>query len=199
MEIPPLDSPDAPDDSEFSKEDALALGAVMPQLVATDVLAAHGLDWSAANRSVKCFEELGLSDSHDVPLVEQMLLDQALVLQNLFGHYAKSAYRNRANPPHFQAYADVALKAQNQCRRTLATLVDIRNPRRTQFIKKQVNQAVNQQVNNTLVAPETRKIQNQGSSELLTVIPNETVDGRATPAPIENDARLAALETQHRP
>jgi hypothetical protein len=43
-----------------------------------------------------------------------------------------------------QVYGHLALKAQNQCRATLATLADIKNPQAVAFIK---NTATNQQVN----------------------------------------------------
>lgn len=43
-----------------------------------------------------------------------------------------------------------ALKAQNQCRQTLAALAEIKNPRRTTLIGQQ-NNATNQQVNNAAI------------------------------------------------
>ena len=54
---------------------------------------------------------------------------------------SKSEYLNQT-----ETYSRIALKAQNQCRQTLATLIEMKNPRRTMFVKQQYN-AVNQQVN----------------------------------------------------
>ncbi|MGH8646968.1 MAG: hypothetical protein ACREX4_21935 [Gammaproteobacteria bacterium] len=60
----------------------------------------------------------------------------------------------------------LALKAQNQCRQTLAALAEIKNPRRTTFIGQQ-NNATNQQVNNVGGPSETRKNPETRENELL--------------------------------
>ena len=60
----------------------------------------------------------------------------------------------------------LAFKAQNQCRATLETLAEIKNPKPTAFIKQQ-NIGVNQQVNNDAAPLAHGKIKNQ-PNELLT-------------------------------
>ena len=137
----------------------LAKKATLPEAMAADVLESigDGADWSATLRALNDLRAEALGDPTDTKTVERMLLAQSVVLQSLFTHYMTQASRTDVLPK-LQAFADLALKAQNQCRRTLATLAEIRNPRRTQFIK-QVNNAVNQQVNNdkSLAAAESRK------------------------------------------
>ena len=55
-----------------------------------------------------------------------------------------------ANTPHFGTFFDAAMKAQEQARKTLQTLHDIKNPNpRTVFIKNAIAQQLNQLVNKT--------------------------------------------------
>jgi hypothetical protein len=79
----------------------------------------------------------------DMRRAEAMLLSQAHALQALFAsctrRMANSEYLNQ-----FQTYGLLALKAQNQCRSTLATLAELKHPKRATFIK---NTATHQQIN----------------------------------------------------
>jgi hypothetical protein len=81
----------------------------------------------------------------DLSIAEALLIDQALVLQSVFSNFtartANAKYLNQV-----EAYSKIALRAQNQCQRTLKTLLEYKNPKRTTFIKQQ-NNATNQQVN----------------------------------------------------
>jgi hypothetical protein len=61
-----------------------------------------------------------------------------------------------------QVNSKIALKAQNQCRQTLAALAEIKNPKRTTFIK---NAAQNQQINYN---QNSEKNNQNKSNELLT-------------------------------
>lgn len=84
----------------------------------------------------------------DLGNVEGMLLNQALALQSIFTSMARRASNNASE--YVQAadiYLRLALKAQAQCRATLETLAEIKNPQPTAFIRQQ-NIAANQQVNN---------------------------------------------------
>jgi hypothetical protein len=86
-----------------------------------------------------------------------------------------------------QIYTKIALKAQSQCRQTLAALAEIKNPKRTTFIK---NQATNQQVNFN----ENSEKNNQNSSnELLTGNNYETLDARGTTRPIPDNKEMATV------
>lgn len=85
--------------------------------------------------------------------VEIMLFDQALSLQAIFTSFADRAAMNAGQYlPAAETYLRLALKAQAQCRATLETLADIKNPQPTAFIRQQ-NIAANQQVNNGTVPP----------------------------------------------
>lgn len=180
---------------------ALAKKATLPEAMAADVLESFGdgADWGASLRALNDLRADALGTPNDTKVIERMLLAQSTVLQSLFANYMTRASRTDMLPK-LQAFAELALKAQNQCRRTLATLAEIRNPRRTQFIK-QLNQAVNQQVNNdkSLAAAESRKIPESEPPELLTGIPSETLDTGRTATPISSRASLEAVGAQHRP
>jgi hypothetical protein len=81
----------------------------------------------------------------DLSRSEAMLITQAHVLQEVFTNFtsrtANAEYLSQA-----EAYSKIALRAQNQCQRTLKTLLKFKTPKRTTFIKQQ-NNATNQQVN----------------------------------------------------
>ena len=130
---------------------------------------------------------------------EAMLAGQATALQTLFTILIELAMQ-RDELQQFQVLFDAALRAQRQCRSTLATLVEIRNPKRaTQFIRQQ-NNALNQQVVNSSGAAEIRKIPDSGTDELLEVdhAQGRRLDAGAAALAIPDDAGLAAVGKIHR-
>lgn len=103
--------------------------------------------------------------------IEQMLITQAKAL-DFFFYQILGKLADAQGIKSIQAFTDIALRAQNQSRKTLSTLAEIKHPRRTTFINQQ-NNAVNQQVNN---AQEVGNFQNHKkvANEL---IDNEVVYG----------------------
>jgi hypothetical protein len=81
----------------------------------------------------------------DLSCAEELLIDQAIVLQSIFSNYIGKT-NNSEYLSQVEAYSKIALRAQNQCQRTLKTLLEFKNPKRSTFIKQQ-NNAVNQQIN----------------------------------------------------
>ncbi|MCB1808492.1 MAG: hypothetical protein KDJ99_26070 [Candidatus Competibacteraceae bacterium] len=81
----------------------------------------------------------------DLSALEDVLFAQVKTLDAVFHRYLKrmdsTEFLNQA-----EAYARIALKAQHQTRQTVATLAELKHPRRATFIKQQ-NNAVNQQIN----------------------------------------------------
>ncbi len=122
----------------------------------------------------------------DLQRVEAMLLAQAHVLQTIFldraHHMRRAKYLNQ-----MQAHGQLALKAQNQCRATLAALADIKNPARAMFIK---NTATNQQVN--LGAP-PQKNSADSANKLLEVKAHERLDTRAPSEAVPVNSPLEAV------
>lgn len=84
----------------------------------------------------------------DMGEIEAMLFAQALTLQTTFTALSRKAAANAGEyMGATDTYLRLALKAQGQCRATLETLANIKNPRPVAFVK-QANIAQNQQVNN---------------------------------------------------
>ena len=79
----------------------------------------------------------------DLTIAEAMLIDQAHVLQSIFLNMAK--WMHTADYiSGVEAYGRIALRAQNQCQRTLKTLLEYKNPKRTMFITQQNNLQINE-------------------------------------------------------
>lgn len=85
-------------------------------------------------------------ESGDMQAVEAMLYGQAYALQSIFVSFARRA-ANQEYLKQYSTYLGLALKAQAQCRATLETLAEIKNPKPPTFVRQQ-NVAYQQQVNN---------------------------------------------------
>lgn len=118
----------------------------------------------------------------DMKRPEAMLTAQAHALDLLFCALARRSHAN-SNSGYLDAaekYLRLALKAQSQCRTTLETLAEIKNPRPVAFVKQANIAHGPQQVNNataTESVPHAGKIENQ-SNELL----NLSVPSKGTPS-----------------
>ncbi len=85
----------------------------------------------------------------------EMLYGQVAILNTTFNKFMPIASIS-AGKDNFEKYFDTAMKAQEQARKTLQTLYDIKNSKlRTVFIKNAIAQQVNQ------LAIQTEKIQKQ--------------------------------------
>lgn len=87
--------------------------------------------------------------SGDISDIEATLTAQAVALNSIFSEMARRAAMNMGE--HLQAadmYMKNALKAQAQCRSTLETLAEIKNPRQVAFVKQANISQGHQQVNN---------------------------------------------------
>lgn len=86
---------------------------------------------------------------------EAMLIAQAHTLDALFSNLARRSVANM-HAGHGEAadrYMRFALKAQSQCRTTVETLAEIKNPRPVAFVKQANISNGPQQVNNGIPAP----------------------------------------------
>ncbi len=121
----------------------------------------------------------------DLSDLETMLVGQSHALHNMFMlMLGKMGSTN--NIDHLEAYARIALKAQNQSRATVSTLNDLKNPQRATFIK-QLNQANQMQVNNSENFLNTE-------NELLDVQNGERLDSGATSKTSSFDSNMATVE-----
>ena len=125
---------------------------------------------------------------------EGMLVAQAHTLDMLFNELARRSINNLGQLNIADQYMRLALKAQSQCRTTLETLSEIKNPRSIAFVK-QANIAQNQQVNNgDLRAGEIKNHPNQ----LLEVEHGKWLDTGTTGKAGRIDTELEALEPVYR-
>ncbi|BCA93915.1 hypothetical protein TUM19329_02760 [Legionella antarctica] len=107
--------------------------------------------------------------------VEQMLMTQAKTLDYIFYDALKQlADVNMIN--QIEVFSNIAFRAQSQCRKTLATLAELKHPRRATFVKQQ-NNAINQQVNNGIESESGNFKKNKKfANELISEVTNEKVD-----------------------
>ena len=129
-------------------------------------------DFTALAHKIR--DQTNAMHSGDMKEIESMLFAQALTLQATFTALSRKA---AANANEYLAATDtylrLALKAQGQCRATLETLANIKNPRPLAFVKQANISNGPQQVNNgTVDASETvvraREETENRQNELLT-------------------------------
>ena len=122
---------------------------------------------------------------------ESMLLAQAHTLDALFNSLVMKGL-DQTHTPHYEAFMKLAFKAQSQCRSTLQSLSDIKNPSVVYAKQANINNG-NQQINNGVSAPRTQENKIY-SNELLTELPNEALDNRRTVEAIPVNSELATME-----
>lgn len=86
--------------------------------------------------------------NNDTNEIEAMLMTQAKTLEYVF--YDALTKLPNSSMERAEVCAEIALKAQAGCRKTLMALAELKHPRRTTTIIKQQNNAVTQQVNNNV-------------------------------------------------
>lgn len=164
---------------------AISISSIYSHLVVTDGRASvEGLDQDALRKELDRQNEELLSG--DTQRIETMLLDQSHTLQSMFTFFLQKMSGSK-RMDQMEMFTRLALKSQNQCRQSLATLGELKNPRRATFIKQQ-NNAVNQQVNN-----ENSKKSEKVTNELLEVIPNERLDTRTEKEAVRVNKEVEAV------
>jgi hypothetical protein len=127
-----------------------------------------------------------------------MLMGQALALQSISTHMSRRVL-GQEYQKNMESFFVMALKAQNQCRMTLETLSELKNPRQATFVRTgQTNIAHNQQINNRR-PPRTRKNKGSGPNELLERTHGERLEPITAGGAIGNDTRLETVGTLNRP
>ena len=135
-------------------------------------------------------EQVASVKNGDMHRPEAMLLSQAHTLDALFNSLAQKAFV-QTHMPHYETFLRLAFKAQSQCRSTLQTLSDIKNP--SVVYAKQANISNgHQQINNGLPATHTQEKQKY-SNELLEHTHGERLDSGEKSEAISIDSDLAAL------
>jgi hypothetical protein len=127
----------------------------------------------------------------DLSRAESMLMGQATGLQSLFASLVNRAHGSELLS-QFETYMRLALKAQSQCRATLATLSNIKNP--PVVYARQANIAHGpQQVNNGTRAENYSAPTEQSGG------PHELLQNSRTPAaPFGNDPSMETVGAVYR-
>ena len=162
-------------------------------------------DFTALAHKIR--DQTNAMHSGDMKEIESMLFAQALTLQATFTALSRRAAANAGEyVATTDTYLRLALKAQGQCRATLETLANIKNPRPVAFVKQANISNGPQQVNNGNVnASETvvraREETENRQNELLTdtrATHGKLVDTRAQSKAGRSNPRVATVETGHR-
>lgn len=142
----------------------------------------------------------------DLSDIEAMLTGQAVMLQGMFAEMALRA-AEQTQLKHYQAFFNMAMKAQAQSRSTIQALVELKYPRQVVITKQANISHGHQQVNNgefqdqyACTRTPAREIPIE-SNELLEVgndTTGERLDTRATQSAIREDQAMATVAAQHR-
>lgn len=146
-------------------------------------------------------EKVSSVKSGDLKGLEATLTAQSIALDSIFNEMARRAALNMGE--HLGAtetYLRLAFKAQAQCRSTLQTLAEIKNPRPVAFVKAQqanISQGP-QQVNNGDSRARTREEPTNQANELLEVGNGERLDSGAAGKTVGVDPSMATVEALDR-
>jgi hypothetical protein len=140
-------------------------------------------------------EKAGKVQAGDLSELEATLLAQAVALNAIFTELSRRAALNMGE--HLaatEAYLRHAFKAQAQCRATLQTLAEIKNPRPVAFVKQANIAHGPQQVNNGTDAPtRAREEKTIEANELLEVQHGERLDTRTAGAASGDHSQLETV------
>lgn len=178
------------------KPEALAMAAMAlrPCTNAAAVVHEYGKTFGEQDMGALA-EELAASieqvQGGEMKRCEAMLMGQAHALQSIFMNFSRRALAQEYQK-NLESFFRMAMKAQNQCRMTLETLANIKNP--PVVFAKQANIANGpQQVNNGIPAPaHAEKTLNQ-SNELLEVQHGQRLDTGATGKAAGADPTMATV------
>lgn len=141
-------------------------------------------------------------NSGDLNALEATLTAQSVALDSIFNEMARRAALNMGE--HLGAtetYLRLAFKAQAQCRSTLQTLAEIKNPRPVAFVKAQqanISQG-HQQVNNGVATAHARGESPNHANELLEAENGKRMDTGAPGQACGADPTMATVEAVDRP
>lgn len=129
----------------------------------------------------------------DMKSVEGMLVSQAYTLNEMFTILSKRAFLNFGKYMDAgERYLRLAMKAQSQCRSTIETLAEMKNPRPIAFVKQANIAHGHQQVNNGSSRGENETRQNKLSETNNELPPNPgapALESRVNP-PLETLGKI---------
>ena len=181
-------------------KDLYSKAALSPSLCAGAVIEQYGSQlFGKDNIDVNHLEEAVRQSAEainngDMKAVEAMLYGQAAALQTMFTNLARRADCQQGRLDNIETPLKLAFKAQNQCRMTLETLSNVKNPPVVYARQANITSGP-QQVNNGLThATEKTIIQN----ELLEDSHVKRLDGRTQGQTGRLDTHLEAVAVGRR-
>lgn len=108
-----------------------------------------GSRWSAQEAVEELERQAAAASGGDLRRLEAMLTTQAHTLDAIFNKFAQRAALNASEYlGAMERYMRLALRAQGQCRATIETLAEIKNPKSVAFVRQANIAGGHQQVNN---------------------------------------------------
>jgi len=133
----------------------------------------------------------------DLSKLEEMLYSQAVALNMMFTNLSRRA-SIQTNVDIRSVLANLALKSQNQSRNTIQTLINLKQPNQTAFIKQQTNVANgHQQINNGVAQSSPENFANV-TNELLEVNHGKWLDTGTKAKTKAVNSELEAVAEVHR-
>ena len=133
----------------------------------------------------------------DLSKLEEMLYSQAVALNMMFTNLSRRA-SIQTNVDIRAVLANLALKSQNQSRNTIQTLINLKQPNQTAFIKQQTNVANgHQQINNGVAQSSPENFANV-TNELLEVNHGKWLDTGTKAKTKGVNSELEAVGEVHR-
>jgi len=181
--------PHEDDDADVKKH--IAMCYTSPQLAAARIIGATEKTAKVAMQELleRVSEICTKVTDGDMRPAEKMMMSQAVALQEMFVHLTDKALL-QAHMPYVEAYMRLALRAQAQCRTTLETLANIKNP--PVVFARQANVTTGPQQINNGTAPPSRTGENKNE-------PNQLLDAGTQGTAGGFDTGLEALGEINRP
>lgn len=194
-------APKKPALTEKEKKEFYARYAIRPSANAAGIVGKYGKFLLGDNLGQdELVESLSQAmtdiNNGDMKRVENMLLGQAMALQTMFTNLAIRADSQDGRLDNIESLMRMALRAQNQCRMTLETLANIKNPPVVYARQANISQG-HQQVNNgvPVAATPAREEKVIESNELLEVLDGKRLDTRTKGQAGRSDTPLETVET----
>jgi hypothetical protein len=143
-------------------------------------------------------EQIDKVDKGDLSRPENILLCQAHTLDFLFSELCQQAHNNQTYIANYESIMRMAFRAQNQCRMTLETLANIKNPP-VVFAKQANISQGHQQINNGVPSQASHAEENQNlQNKILEHTHGERLDTREKSEAVPVNSHMEALGEEHR-
>lgn len=185
--------------AEQAKSEGLTAAETLisPECISASMLTIiHNRDHLGINELVQSLKSQSAAiNDDDLSRVESMLIAQAHTLDGLFARLTTNAMTSE-QLEKFERYMKLALRAQNQSRATMQTLIELKTPKHIAFVK-QANIGSQVQVNNESASRTRKNVKTP--NELLEVDNEQRMDTRAPRSASTVNQKMAAMDKKYGP